>query len=83
MGAIIRKIVKLLTPAQSNIGKSGAKMIAAVPKSGWFRTIKADKIVNSDGIIIIELSFTSSWWFDRYFAITMTVAHFKYSDGCM
>ena len=81
IGAIIKKIVKLLTPAHNSIGSKGAHIITAVPKSGWFNTIKADNSVNIDGTTIIELSFTSSWWLDRYFAITMTVAHFKYSDG--
>ena len=81
IGAIMRKIVKLLTPAHSSIGSNGAKIITAVPKSGWFNTIEADNKVNKHGIIIMELSLTSSWWFDKYFATTMTVAHFKYSDG--
>ena len=59
-GAIIRKIIKLLTPAQRNIGSSGAQIITAVPKSGWFNTIKADSKVNAEGIRTIELSFTSN-----------------------
>ena len=33
-GAIKRKSVKLLTPAQTIIGHTGAKIITAVPKSG-------------------------------------------------
>ena len=56
MGAIMRKIVKLLTPAQSSIGSNGAKIITAVPRSGCFNTIEADNKVNKDGIMITELS---------------------------
>ena len=41
-GAIRRKSVKPLTPAQSNIGNTGAKIITAVPKSGWFNTKNED-----------------------------------------
>jgi hypothetical protein len=34
IGAIIKKIVKLLTPAHNSIGSKGAHIITAVPKSG-------------------------------------------------
>ena len=80
-GAIIKKITKLLTPAHNNIGIKGAQIITAVPKSGWFNTINADINVKRPGTNIIEGLLTCSWLLDRYFAITITQAHFKYSDG--
>ena len=49
-GAIKRKSVKPLTPAQSIIGNNGAKIIAAVPKSGWFKTKNEDRRVIKIGI---------------------------------
>ena len=49
-GAIKRKRVKPLTPAQSIIGNTGAKIITAVPKSGWFKTKNDDKSAIKIGI---------------------------------
>ena len=52
-GAIKRKSVKLLTPAQSIMGNTGAKIITAVPKSGWFKTKNDDKKAIKIGITTI------------------------------
>ena len=49
-GAIKRKRVKPLTPAQRIIGNTGAKVITAVPKTGWFKTKNDDKSAIKIGI---------------------------------
>ena len=52
-GAINKNSIKVLTPAHNNIGNSGAKIITAVPKSGWFKTKNEENIVIIIGTITI------------------------------
>ena len=52
-GAISRKSVKPFTPAHSIIGNTGAKIITAVPRSGWFKITKDDNKAIKIGIITI------------------------------
>ena len=53
IGAMSKKSVKPFTPAHNIIGNTGAKIITAVPRSGWFKTKKDDNKAIKIGMITI------------------------------
>ena len=82
IGVIIKKIVKLLTPAHKSIGSKGAHIITAVPKSGWLRTINAGIKAIKSGIIFDPKFFICKLWSAKSFASVITITHLAISDGC-